>query len=143
MSNFSCPECGVTQRHASRSCGCGWGKSGSRRDSDGPAPINAEQYAARMQTEAAFSAECRKWLDDHRITTPSMTQATRIKAMAQYRTMLKNTMRRADSAPRDWANSLKSDYLDGVVLLPIQIQMASEALGESWENRQCKQKVAA
>ena len=42
-----------------------------------------------------------------------------------------------------WCNELRERYLAGECLLPIQIQMVSEALGESWENRQCKQKVAA
>jgi len=37
----------------------------------------------------------------------------------------------------NWAYSLKSDYLDGVCLLPIQQQLASEALGEVWKDRAC------
>ncbi len=138
MSNFPCPECGVTLRHNARWCGCGWGKgSGRSIVASGYDPINAEQAAARAQKEADFSAECRNWLDDRNITNPSMTQPTRMKAMAQYRTMLKNTMRRSEVAPRDWANSLKSDYIDGVSLLPIQVSMASEALNEDWEKREC------
>ena len=144
MSNFSCPECGVTLRHASRSCGCGWGKgSGRSIVASGYEPINAEQAAARAQREAEFSAECRKWLDDHHVTKPGMTQPERMKAMAAYRTMLKNTMRRAEVSPRDWANSLKSDYIDGVCLLPIQISMASEAMNEVWDKRECRPKEAA
>lgn len=139
MSNFSCPECGVTLRHASRSCGCGWGKgSGRSIVASGYEPINAEQAAARAQREAEFSAECRKWLDDHHVTKPGMTQPERMKAMHAYRTMLKNTMRKAEAHPRDWANSLKSDYIDGALLLPIQIQLASEALSEVWNNGECR-----
>ena len=138
MSNFPCPECGVTLRHNSRSCaGCGWGKGSGSRHVAAYEPINAEQPAFRAEREAQFSAECRKWLDDNHITKPEMTQSERMKAMAQYRTMLKNTMRRAEVAPRAWANSLKSDYIDGVDLLPIQISMASEAMGEVWDKREC------
>ena len=139
MSNFSCPECGVTLRHASRSCGCGWGKgSGRSVVASGYDPINAEQAAARAQTEYDFSAECRKWLDDHHITKPGMMQPERMKSMAAYRTMLKNTMRRAEVAPMDWVNSLKTDYIDGVPLLQIQIQLASEVLNEVWDKRECR-----
>jgi hypothetical protein len=143
MSNFPCPECGVTLRHASRSCGCGWGKgSGRAVVASGYDPINAEQTAARAQKESDFSAECRKWLDDHHVTKPGMTQPERMKAMGAYRSMLAKTMRRADLDPKAWASSLKSDYLDGADLLPIQIAMASESMGEVWEKRECRPRNA-
>lgn len=41
-----------------------------------------------------------------------------------------------------WAHSLKSDYIDGVSLLPIQIQFAAEALGEDWKKGVCTPKVS-
>lgn len=137
MSNFSCPECGVTLRHGSRSCGCGWGKGSGRRALSGFDPINAEHAAARAQQEADFTAECRKWLDDHHVTKPEMSKPERMKAMAAYRAMLKTSMRRADVAPKDWAQGLKTDYIDGRPLAHIQIVLASAALGEHWENRKC------
>lgn len=37
-----------------------------------------------------------------------------------------------------WAKNLREDYKAGVVLLPMQIAMASSALGEVWSNRECK-----
>ena len=137
MSNFPCPDCGITIRHAARSCACGWGKSGRRAVST-TEPINAEQFAARMEREAEFSAACRQRLNDNHVTTADMTQPERMKAMAAYRDMLKTTMRTADVDPKAWAHSLKSDYIDGVVLQPIQIHMASGALNEVWSNRECK-----
>lgn len=42
-----------------------------------------------------------------------------------------------------WCNELRERYLAGECLLQMQIQMASEAMNKVWENRQCKQKVAA
>jgi len=138
MSNFSCPECGVTLRHSSRSCGCGWGKGSGRRALSEFEPINAEQAAVRAQQEAGFTSECRKWLDDHYVTKLEMSKPERMKAMAAYRSMLKTSMRRADVAPKDWAQGLKTDYIDGRPLANIQIVLAPAALGECWENRQCK-----
>ena len=72
-----------------------------------------------------------------------MTQPERMRAMAAYRTMLKHTFRKADAEPRAWAHSLKTDYLAGVPLLQMQISMASEALNEVWENRECKPRAEA
>lgn len=91
-----------------------------------------------MEREAEFSAACRQRLNDNHVTTADMTQPERMKAMAAYRDMLKTTMRTADVDPKAWAHSLKSDYIDGVVLQPIQIHMASGALNEVWSNRECK-----
>lgn len=42
-----------------------------------------------------------------------------------------------------WAKTLRSEYLAGVHLLPVQVAMASEALNEDWEKRECKPRVAA
>lgn len=36
-----------------------------------------------------------------------------------------------------WAKTLRSEYLAGVHLLPVQVAMASEALNEDWEKREC------
>lgn len=144
MSNFACPECGVTLRHGSRWCaGCGWGKGSSRKTpSAGYEPVNAEQYAERMKREAEFSAECLAWLDENGVTQPGMTQPQRMKAMAAYRAMLKSTMRKSDVHPKAWAHSLKSDYLDGVAILPIQVAVASAALNEIWEKHECRPRHA-
>lgn len=38
---------------------------------------------------------------------------------------------------RGWANHLKSEYLAGVCLHPMQIEMASSAMGELWNKRVC------
>ena len=72
-----------------------------------------------------------------------MTQAERMKAMAEYRARLKVALRKADIAPMDWANSLKSDYLDGHPLLPMQVSLASEALRETWDKGSCTRRAAA
>ena len=54
----------------------------------------------------------------------------------------------AERKPKDgydflhWAKCLRTCYLSGERLLPMQIVMASAALGEVWSNRQCE-KVAA
>lgn len=44
---------------------------------------------------------------------------------------------------KGWAKELRRRYLAGEAMLPIQISMASEALGETWNNRECFAKVAA
>lgn len=42
-----------------------------------------------------------------------------------------------------WAKTLRGEYLAGVHLLPVQVAMASEALNEVWEKRECKPMEAA
>lgn len=44
---------------------------------------------------------------------------------------------------RGWCKELKRRYLNGDDLLPIQISMASEVMGEVWEKRECKPRAAA
>mgnify|MGYP006935489954 CR=1 FL=1 len=44
---------------------------------------------------------------------------------------------------RAWCKELKRRYLSGDDLLPIQISMASEAMGEVWDKRECRTKEAA
>ena len=44
---------------------------------------------------------------------------------------------------RGWCKELKRRYLAGEDLLPIQISMASEAMGEVWDKRECRPKEAA
>lgn len=39
---------------------------------------------------------------------------------------------------RGWCKELKRRYLAGDDLLPIQISMASEVMGEVWEKRECR-----
>jgi len=38
---------------------------------------------------------------------------------------------------RRWCKELKRRYLAGEVLLPIQVQLASEAMGETWTAGEC------
>ena len=45
--------------------------------------------------------------------------------------------------PRGWAKALRREYIAGKKLLPIQIDMASEALGEVWKNGQIESRYAA
>lgn len=42
-----------------------------------------------------------------------------------------------------WCKELRLRYLAGDDLLPIQISMASEVMGEVWEKRECKPRQAA
>lgn len=44
---------------------------------------------------------------------------------------------------RGWCKELKRRYLAGEDLLPIQISMASEAMNEVWDKRECRPKEAA
>lgn len=44
---------------------------------------------------------------------------------------------------KGWAKHLRSEYLAGVHLLPIQISMASEALNETWADRKCGPRLEA
>lgn len=39
--------------------------------------------------------------------------------------------------PLEWARILRQKYLDGINLLPVQINLASGALNEVWKDRQC------
>lgn len=41
-----------------------------------------------------------------------------------------------------WAERLRTRYLAGERLLPIQVQLASEALGESWASGKCERAAA-
>jgi len=41
-----------------------------------------------------------------------------------------------------WAERLRTRYLSGERLLPIQVQLASEALGESWASGKCERAAA-
>lgn len=141
MSNFQCPECGVTLRHAARSCACGWGgRTGKSRVMDDQA--NAQYIADHKQMlatmESVATDHARQWTDERGITSPYMTREQRNYATAKYRDTMKRTMRDADVHPKLWAHSLKSDYIDGVVLMLCQINAASSALGEIWENRECR-----
>jgi len=106
-------------------------------------PVNQVEYRERMRKEAELTQQARDWLNHHRITTPEMSKPERMKACAAYRGKIKTTLRTADSSPKAWAHSLKSDYLDGVHLLTVQIANASEALGEIWKGGQCMPRVTA
>lgn len=98
--------------------------------------VNADAFRTRMQQEAEFDRQCREWLDNQHITEPWMSTSERMKAMAAYREKMKSPMLHAVE-PKSWAYSLKSDYLDGVHLLTVQIENASASLGEVWQGGQC------
>jgi hypothetical protein len=140
MNMKNCPECGTILQANAYSCSCGWGRRPVYGQGVGN-PITEEQKAAREAAmalyEARFTAECRTWLDNRGITHPKMTREERNQAMKEYRDMLKRHMRVSESHPRAWAHVLKTRYLDGEVLLPIQVQLASEAMCETWKNGEC------
>lgn len=100
-------------------------------------PVNQVEYRERMRKEAELTQQARDWLNHHRITTPEMSKPERMKACADYRKKVKTSMRLSEVEPKAWANSLKSDYLDGVQLHIVQIDNASAALGEVWKDGQC------
>ena len=47
------------------------------------------------------------------------------------------------SGSKDWARRLRAEWLDGRSLMPIQIELASSALGERWHSdngqRECSE----
>lgn len=100
-------------------------------------PVNQVEYRERMRKEAELTQQARDWLNHHLITTPEMSKPERMKACADYRKKVKTSMRLSEVEPKAWANSLKSDYLDGVQLHIVQIDNASAALGEVWKDGQC------
>ncbi len=53
------------------------------------------------------------------------------------------TVGRPKTDYKKWAKDLREEYLAGKSLLPIQIEFASEALGETWKNRQCIENFSA
>ena len=85
--------------------------------------------------EAAETVKARQWLEDNHIVAKNVFGPERRKKLLAYIARLKSEPK---PGPRDWAYSLKTDYIDGLPLLQIQITTASAALGEVWENRQCR-----
>ena len=45
--------------------------------------------------------------------------------------------------PMAWAERLRAKYLAGEPLIPVQIRLASEALGEKWTNREVRKNESA
>ena len=52
-------------------------------------------------------------------------------------------MKAMDSGGKEWARHLRADFLAGRRLMPIQIELASSALGERWHEdngrRECSE----
>lgn len=76
------------------------------------------------------STAARKWLLDRGIVNEGMTKAEWQKATAKYRSKVGNQI---GTLNKDWALAIKTKWLDGEPLLPIQKKNAQEALGEKWE----------
>lgn len=132
---IECPEC-LSFFKGSKCTSCGY----VPKSTD---PMNQVEYRDRMRREAEFTQHAWDWLNHNKITTPEMSKPERMKACADYRAKVKTSMRLSEVEPKAWANSLKSDYLDGIHLYIIQIENASEALGEVWKDGQCMPRVAA
>jgi len=144
MNTRPCPECGTEIAYNARSCTCGWGGRSARTSAPVDDFTRAQQAAERKQMlagiESVATESARKWLEDHHIVARTVRGPERRAKLRVYIARLKQTPK-PDSL--DWAWLIKTDYIDGVWLAPIQIAMAAEALGEIWENRECKPRLAA
>ena len=76
------------------------------------------------------SVEARKWLLENGVVKESMSKAEWQKATAKYRT---KTGGRVGTLNKDWALALKTRWIDGETLFPVQKKCAEDALGEKWE----------
>ena len=101
-----------------------------------------EEYCPKLPK---FVALCRK----HVIRPIALQDVTPIPA-PQAAALIAEAHKRAGISPRPgkydfklWAKKLRTDYQDAIFLQPIQIRMASEALGEIWDNGLCKLKGVA
>lgn len=88
-----------------------------------------------------FLALCRQQIPDAKpsLPAPALTEAERRARSAQIRAgaaSLVNGIRVPH--PKAWAHGLREDYLKGAKLKPIQIELASGALGEVWERGVCR-----
>lgn len=54
--------------------------------------------------------------------------------------MAEEALRKVDGGPMAWAHRLRLRYLRGESLLTIQVQIASEALGEVWDGGKCRRR---
>lgn len=126
---IECPEC--LKVFNGRKCpACGYVPRSSE-------PVNLRGQQQRISQENEFNQNALDWLYHHRIIKPEMTTSERISASAEYREKLKDSLKLANTQPKAWAYSLKSDYLDGVCLRIVQIKNASAALGEIWQDGKC------
>ncbi|MCR4303707.1 MAG: hypothetical protein NUV63_05700 [Gallionella sp.] len=97
-------------------------------------------------TPAQFLEHCRSFLrsqadKQHKQISPIEITPEAIEARAQQ---LAGIARKPDTYDyKLWAKRLREDYLSGAYLLPVQVAMASEALNEDWEKRECKPRAAA
>ena len=92
---------------------------------------------ARDRPEEVLTQLSRDWLLSHGVHKEGMTRDERRAANLAYINRLKLSTPTAQAEPRAWAKQIKSNYIDGVCLLPIQISMASDALVEDWKDGVC------
>ena len=92
-----------------------------------------------------FLGLCRDHARRQGTAMPSLPapELTREEAAARIGRLTSAAPQKQGLDPRGWCKSLKRDYLAGKKLNQIQIDMASEALGETWRNGQCGPKLAA
>lgn len=101
-----------------------------------PYPPNAAEFLMLCRDIAKRERDARI----ARLPAPEITQ----EAIAARHKQLESIARKPAAYDyKLWAKTLRGEYLAGAHLLPIQISMASDALNEDWEKRECKPRVAA
>lgn len=150
MSNYLCKDCGTIVRHGMR-CACSGRSKESLSKLDAPiVPCEvlgcSEPAFVRLQDGFILRPMCRRHYDRHfqmqaSDYTRGLGLTTTEKKRAHCVKMLKQIGQKEGS--KDWAYSLKSDYIDGKPLSIIQIEMASGAIGEVWNKRKCTPRVTA
>ncbi len=86
-----------------------------------------------------FIELCRNQVAEQRVALPPPVPDADRRAANLERAA---TVRIRESGDRDWAHQLRRMYLAGDRLLPSQIAMASEALGEVWSGGRCAPRVS-
>jgi hypothetical protein len=139
MNTFhACPDCGTTIRNGSK-CGC---NRTSGRYVPPAEVIPCEQIGClepaivRIKDGHILRTMCRTHYDQHfqreaSDYAHSVGLDTTETKKSYHETLLRAIGCRPQS--KEWAYSLKSDYLDGADLERIQIVMASGALNEVWQ----------
>lgn len=136
MNTRPCPECGADIAYRARTCPCGYGKNGrSHADDYAIAQAATERAALMASIEAVATAQAKRWLEDHNIVAKSVKGAERRAKLRAYIARLREPSRKPSC---DWARILKSNYIDGVILNPMQISMASEVMSEVWGRGDCR-----
>ena len=79
------------------------------------------------------------------LPAPDVPPAVIAARQAEAEAMAKSIAKKASGM--EWAERLKAEYLAGRPLMPIQIEMAPDALGERWTDedgkRECRRKLEA